>query len=392
MIGQAILSKLNAPTREERLENLREAVGDAQFPPMVDAYINNHIHTTYSFSPYSPAASVYAARAEGLRTAGIVDHDSIAGAREFIEAGKIVGIPTTVGMECRARMDGTILEGRRTNNPDQVNVSYMTLQGVPHEKIEYLNDWFAPRRAARNERNRKMVANINTLLPDASLDFDRDVLPLSEYAGGGVVTERHLMYALAKRLVERVGKGQPMADCLADLGLSLGAKQWEQMLNVSYPFYEYDLLAVLKSAFIPKVYVDAVEECPQIDELVSLAKEVGAVLCNSYLGDVGQSVTGDKKPQKFEDDYLDDVFTFLKDSGVPAVTYMPTRNTRAQLERLRGLCERHGLFQVSGEDINSPRQSFIIRAMEDPMFRNLIDATWRLIDYETGKRPMDLYR
>ena len=392
MIGQAILSKLNAPTREERLENLREAVGDAQFPPMVDAYINNHIHTTYSFSPYSPAASVYAARAEGLRTAGIVDHDSIAGAREFIEAGKIVGIPTTVGMECRARMDGTILEGRRTNNPDQVNVSYMTLQGVPHEKIEYLNDWFAPRRAARNARNRKMGANINKLLPDASLDFDRDVLPLSEYAGGGVVTERHLMYALAKRLVERVGKGQPMADCLADLGLSLGAKQWEQMLNVSYPFYEYDLLAVLKSAFIPKVYVDAVEECPQIDELVSLAKEVGAVLCYSYLGDVGQSVTGDKKPQKFEDDYLDDVFTFLKDSGVPAVTYMPTRNTRAQLERLRGLCERHGLFQVSGEDINSPRQSFIIRAMEDPMLRNLIDATWRLIDYETGKRPMDLYR
>ncbi len=392
MIDQEILGKLNVSTREERLENLREAVAAAQFPPMVDAYINNHIHTTYSFSPYSPAASVYAARAEGLCTAGIVDHDSIAGAREFIEAGKIVGIPTTVGMECRARMDGTILEGHRTNNPDQVNVSYMTLQGVPHEKIEYLNDWFAPRRAARNERNRKMVANINKLLPDASLDFDRDVLPLSEYAGGGVVTERHLMYALAKRLVERVGKGQPMADCLADLGLSLGAKQREQMLDVAYPFYEYDLLAVLKSAFIPKVYVDAVEECPQIDELVSLAKEVGAVLCYSYLGDVGQSVTGDKKPQKFEDDYLDDVFTFLKDSGVPAVTYMPTRNTRAQLERLRGLCERHGLFQVSGEDINSPRQSFIIRAMEDPMFRNLIDATWRLIDYETGKRPMDLYR
>lgn len=391
MIDQTILNRLNAPTREERLANLRKVTAGAEFPPVVDAYINNHIHTTYSFSPYSPAASVYAARAEGLCTAGIVDHDSIAGAREFIEAGEIVGIPTTVGMECRARMDGTILEGRRTNNPDQVNVSYMTLQGVPHDKIEYVNDWFAPRRAARNERNRKMVTNINTILPDVSLDFDQDVLPLSEYAGGGVVTERHLMYALAKKLVERVGRGQPMVDCLADLGLELGAKQREQMLDVSYPFYEYDLLAVLKSAFIPRVYVDAVEECPLIGELVSLAREVGAVLCYSYLGDVGQSVTGDKKPQKFEDDYLDDVFTFLKDSGIPAVTYMPTRNTRAQLERLRGLCEKNGLFQVSGEDINSPRQSFIIRAMEDPMFRNLIDATWRLIDYETGKRPMDLY-
>lgn len=392
MIDQTILEKLNVPTREARLENLREAVAAASFPPMVDAYINNHIHTTYSFSPYSPAASVYAARAEGLCTAGIVDHDSIAGAREFIEAGEIVGIPTTVGMECRVRMDGTILEGRRTNNPDQVNVSYMTLQGVPHDRIEYLNDWFAPRRAARNERNRKMVANINALLPDVSLDFDRDVLPLSEYNDGGTVTERHLMYALAVKLTEQTGRGQPLTDRLNEMGLTLGAKQKEQLLDTEYPFYEYDLLAVLKSAFIPRVYVDAAEECPQIGEMVALAREIGAVLCYSYLGDVGQSVTGDKKPQKFEDEYLDDVFAFLRDSGVPAVTYMPTRNTREQLERLRGLCERHGLFQVSGEDINSPRQSFIIRAMEDPMFRNLIDATWRLIDYETGKRPMDLYR
>ena len=106
---------------------------------------------------------------------------------------------------------------------------------------------------------------------------------------------------------------------------------------------------------------------------------------------MGDSVTGDKKAQKFEDDYLDDVFVCLKDIGMPAVTYMPTRNTQQQLERLRKLCDDNGIFQVSGEDINTPRQSFVIRAMENPMFANLIDATWRLIDYETGKRPMDLY-
>ena len=40
------------------------------------------------------------------------------------------------------------------------------------------------------------------------------------------------------------------------------------------------------------------------------------------------------------------------------------------------------MFQISGEDINSPRQSFIIRAMENPMFANLIDATWKLIEHE----------
>lgn len=81
MIEIDILNKLNAPTREERLANLKEILKTTEFPPMVPQYINNHIHTTYSFSPYSPTAAVYAARMEGLCTAGIIDHDSISGAR-----------------------------------------------------------------------------------------------------------------------------------------------------------------------------------------------------------------------------------------------------------------------------------------------------------------------
>ena len=69
MIEIDILNKLNAPTREERLANLKEILKTTEFPPMVPQYINNHIHTTYSFSPYSPTAAVYAARMEGLCTA-----------------------------------------------------------------------------------------------------------------------------------------------------------------------------------------------------------------------------------------------------------------------------------------------------------------------------------
>ena len=390
MMDLTILRQLNAPTREERLENLRRVLADTQFPPMVPAYVNNHIHTTFSFSPYSPTAAVYAARAEGLSTAGIVDHDSIAGAPEFLEAGKLVGIPTTVGMECRVSMAGTVLASRRTNNPDQIGVSYMTLQGVPHDQIQALNDWFAPYRAARGVRNEKMVANINRLL-GTSLDYARDVLPLSEAAHGGGVTERHLMYALAKALVVEVGRGPAMMAKLASMGLTLSEKQRAQMEDLAYPFYEYDLLGILKAAFLPQVYVDATDECPGLGRMVALAKDIGAVLCYAYLGDVGDSVTGDKKAQKFEDDYLEEVFTCLKEAGVPAVTYMPTRNTPAQLARLRKLCEENGIFQVSGEDINSPRQSFIIRAMEDPQFQNLIDATWKLMDYENRRIPMDLY-
>ena len=383
MIDIAILEKLNAPTKAERLENLKAVLPQTSFPPMVPQYINNHIHTTYSFSPYSPTAAVYAARMEGLCTAGIIDHDSISGAQEFLEAAEIVQMPVTIGMECRVSMEGTRLEGRRTNNPDQVGVSYMTIQGVPHDKIDTLTEFFRPYQAARHTRNRQMLERINALLPGIELDYDKDVLPLSMAHENGGVTERHLMYALAIKLVKQVGKGEAMVKKLADMGLSLSAKQEAQMLDTAYPFYEYDLLGILKSAFVPKVFIDATDECPKLKDMVKLCAEVDAYLCYAYLGDVGDSVTGDKKAQKFEDDYLDDVFECLKEEGVKSVTYMPTRNTQAQLERLRGLCDAYGMFQISGEDINSPRQSFVIKAMENPMFQNLIDATWKLIEHES---------
>lgn len=381
MIEIAILEKLNAPTKQERLANLAEVLKTAQFPPMVPQYINNHIHTTYSFSPYSPTAAVFAARMEGLCTAGIIDHDSISGAEEFLEAAKMVGMPVTIGMEARISMEGTRLEGRRTNNPDQVGVSYMTIQSVPHDKIDTLTEFFKPYQQARHNRNRQMIQKINNLL-NLDMDYDRDVLPLSQASENGGVTERHLMYALAIRLVKEVGKGEAMVRKLASMGLNLSAKQEAQMLDTAYPFYEYDLLGILKSAFVPQIFIDATDECPKLPDMVKLCKEIDAYLCYAYLGDVGDSVTGDKKAQKFEDDYLDDVFECLKEEGVTAVTYMPTRNTPKQLERLRGLCDKYNMFQISGEDINSPRQSFVIKAMENPLFQNLIDATWKLIAHE----------
>ena len=381
MIDIEILNKLNAPTKAERLENLAEVLKTAVFPPMVPQYINNHIHTTYSFSPYSPTAAVYAARMEGLCTAGIIDHDSISGAEEFLEAAKMVNMPVTIGMEARISMDGTRMEGRRTNNPDQIGVSYMTIQSVPHNHIARLTEFFRPYQAARHARNRKMIARINELV-GVELDYDRDVLPLSQAADNGGVTERHLMYALAIELVKQVGKGQGMIDKLTQMGINLSEKQQKMLLDTQYPFYEYDVLGILKGVFVPKIFIDATDECPKLSEMVKLCREIDAYLCYAYLGDVGDSVTGDKKAQKFEDDYIDEVFQCLKEEGVTAVTYMPTRNTPQQLARLRSLCEEHGMFQISGEDINSPRQSFVIKAMENPMFQNLIDATWKLIEHE----------
>ena len=64
---------------------------------------------------------------------------------------------------------------------------------------------------------------------------------------------------------------------------------------------------------------------------------------------------------------------------------MQNHATQEQIERLRNLCEQYDMLQISGEDINSPRQKFVIEKMKEEQFSNLIENTWKLIEHENGR-------
>ncbi len=369
---------------EERLSALRELKEIAE-PPVQGVFVNNHIHTCYSFSPYTPTSAVYFAWKAGLRTAGIMDHDSISGAREFIEAGAIMGMPVTCGVECRVNVAGTALEGRRVNNPDQMSCTYLAMHGIPHQNIDTVAEILVGVREKRNERNRKMCDRITeiTKANGITLDFDADVYPISMGREGGSVTERHILYALTKKITARYPDRAEACDFIEKLTESpLGDKVRDKLISAPENFYEYDILGVLKGHLVKRFYIDADAECMNIREFTALAKKVGAVSAYAYLGDVGESPTGDKKAQKFEDDYLPTLFEVLKECEFSAVTYMPSRNTAEQLNRLIGMCHDNGFFEISGEDINSPRQSFICEALNNPAYAHLMTATYALIGHE----------
>ncbi len=380
------LTRLNAGTMQARLTAAQEIAKTAQFPrPQYDD-VNGHIHTTYSFSPYSPAAAVWKAKMSGLKTAGIMDHDSIGGAREFIRAGEIFDMLVTVGLECRVSLAGTPYEKTRINNPDQVGCAYATIHGVPHDQIETLNDAFAPLRARRNVRNAKMVENINRNFAPygIAVDFEKDVLAISQYADGGTVTERHISSALAQKVIDaRGGRGSRVIGFLKDqLGVTPSEKIQGFLADPENPHYLYDLIGVIKSDIITGFYVPATDELMPIADLCALAKRIGAVACIPYLGDVGASVTGDKRAQKFEDDYLEDWVAFVKSLGFDAITYMPSRNTPQQLARLRAVIAANGLWEISGEDINTSRQQFVCASMRDAYFDALRTSAYALIAHE----------
>ena len=390
---QNVLSFLNAPTAAERLRALSECLNQ-QNPTEINSEfenINNHIHTIYSFSPYSPTAAVWFAREAGLATAGIMDHDSVSGCREFIEAGRLASFPVTCGCELRADFSKTPLAGRRFNNPDQNDNVYMALHAIPHDRLDRVDEFLKPVRRARGERNRKMTARLAEIFAPygIGLDYDRDVLPRSQAAEGGSVTERHILFALGQNMIAKYGRGEALVTFLRDtLQLNLSAKVTGYLTDMENPHYDYDLLGLLKAEFVPRFYIPATDECPDVRDLLALAEEVGAISAYAYLGDVGDSVTGDKRAQRFEDGYLDELVPMLKSLGYRAITYMPSRNTPAQLVRIRALCDRYGLLQISGEDINSSRQKFICTAMQSPEFANLVDAAWALIAHERVEKGL----
>lgn len=383
------IKNLNHTDRNIRLDALRSLAekikGDVLPSPESDQEVNNHIHTIYSFSPYSPAGAVWLSYMAGLTTSGIMDHDSISGAGEFIQAGEIIGLATTIGIEFRCDFSSTPLRGKRINNPDQNSVVYIALHGIPHTQIQRVKEYLLPYSNARNKRNRMMVEKLNRIFSqwDIQLDFNTDVVPLSKIEEQGSITERHLLFALAYKLIDRFGQGDELISFLEEeMKLRLNAGAREYLAESGSDTYAYDLLGALKSDFVESFYIDATEECPDIREFIAFGKQIGVIIAYAYLGDVGDSITGDKKSQKFEDDYLDLLFKILKELGFHAVTYMPTRNTPAQLKRVQELCNQYGFFQISGIDINSPRQSFKCSLLRKPEFRNLIDSTWAMIGHE----------
>ncbi|MEI6520816.1 MAG: PHP domain-containing protein [bacterium] len=386
-----IISKLNAPNKDERLSNARELRklinNETIILPALTDEVNNHVHTIYSFSPYSPTAAAWGAMQAGLQAVGIMDHDSVSGIDEMLQAGEILGIATTAGCEIRVSMRGTMMETKSTNYPGVTGFSYIALHGIPANAINTCKEFLKPMQIARNKRNEKMIDKLNSIITPLGLElinFQEDVYNQSMANEGGAITERHILAALSRKIINKFGKGPELISFVVNnLKQKISSKIEQQLLDTDNPHYLYDLLGILKAEFAESFFLTPNEdECIPVKKAIAFANSIGAISAYAYLGDVTESPTGDKKAEKFEDEYLDDLIITLKDLGFRAVTYMPPRNTIQQLQRIRNLCEKYNLMQISGVDINSSRQTFNCKEILDPQFSNLIIATWALIGHE----------
>jgi len=383
------LSVINNPNKnaEERLESLRnwQKTNNNNNLTREKSEVNNHIHTIYSFSPYTPAMAAFQAFNCGLSAAGSVDHDSIAAARELLEACAILGIGGCVGFEVRVSFNN--FTDKKINNPDSQGLVYMTVQGIPKPSIDKAADFLKPIREQRLNRTKLMTVSANVILKEAGfneIDFENDIINQSKYKEGGGITERHLLAAAARKIIDKFGKGKQLIEGIKNkMGITIQPRLVVLLSDPENPHYLFDLLGVLKTEFLPGIFIQPDNnECIPAVDVTSFADSIGAIPAYAYLGDVGESPTGDKKAEKFEDDFIEELFTELSRLNYKAVTYMPPRNTIKQLQNVQKLCRDYSFMEISGVDIINSRQSFNCKEVMKDEFRHLLDTTWALIAHE----------
>jgi hypothetical protein len=385
-----LIEKLNSRDKSIRLEAISaiaKKIRSGEVTRRETEEVNNHVHTIYSFSPYSPSGAAYFAWKAGLQTIGIMDHDSIAGCEEMILACKMLGLASTVGCEIRVNFNQTKLEGRQLNSPDSKNIAYIAIHGIPKRQFKRIRTFLKPINERRNHRNHLMIDRMNQLLKNygiEKIDYQSDVFSASQADEGGSITERHILFALVKKIINSTGKGKELVRFLEKkLKIFIPETIKQYLMDRNNVNYVYDLLGILKSSYMEKIYIQPdSRECISVFDAINFVNSIDAIPAYAYLGDVLESPTGDKKSQKFEDDYLKELFDEIKKIGFKAVTYMPPRNTIPQLQRLQRLCHKYDLMEISGVDINHPRQSFNCPEILKPQFYHLVDMTWALIAHE----------
>jgi len=316
------------------------------------------VHSFYSFSPYSPSLAAYMAYKNGVECAAISDHDTLAGAEEFIKAADILGIESAAGLQLRAKFyDG---KGRWLNNFYQKDVGFIAIRGVPQQCRKALNAELEPIRRSRAERNKLMVEKLNQRISKygITINYDKDVKRGSMYSDGGSITERHILYAFACKLMARFKSAEEITGFITEkLNISIEDEFRSALSDISNPYYAYDLVNCLKHE-IRFFYVPD-NDLPDARSAVELAHKYGALITYTYFGETVRIYDGEEVVFKFEDEYLDELINDLGSLGFDAIEYVPEKVPDDKENVIADLAKKNGMFTIPCTDINSPRQRFI---------------------------------
>lgn len=302
---EAQLNDFSPLKRAEALEALIAA--NVQHPDELEV-VNLHCHTFFSFNAYgySPMALAWLAKRKGYKALGIVDFDVLDAVDEFLNTCERVAIRGSAGIETRVYIPE--FSTREINSPGEPGVYYhmgigFTSSEVPADVAPILVDM----RRRADQRNRIMVDRINAHLSPLTVDYDRDVLPLTP---AGNATERHMLAAYM----------QAAADHFADPvqfwagKLELPEEQVRAQI-ADAPKFQNTIRAKLMKRGGVGYAQPGPDTFPSIDEVNRLIVACGALPCAAWLDG---TTSGEQA--------IEELLELLIAKGAAALNIIPDRN------------------------------------------------------------------
>jgi hypothetical protein len=303
------LNDFSLETRTGALQKLLAlaAAGEITLPPPADI-ANMHCHTFFSFNGYghSPTSLAWLARKEGFKLIGSVDFDVLDAVDEFLAACDAVGVKASAGLETRVYLPD--FPPYEINSPGEPRVLYhmgigFTRSQAPESAAPILADM--RRRAA--ERNLGVLNKVNAYLEPVTLDYQRDVLPLTP---AGNATERHMLaayLAAAERTLD-----QPTAFWAAKLGLP--EAEVAAQIGDAAKFGNTVRGKLMKKGGVGYVQPGP-DSFPSVEEFHALIEACGALPCAAWLDGTSQG-----------EQMMEELLTGLIAKGVVAFNIIPDRN------------------------------------------------------------------
>ncbi len=348
--------------------------------------VNMHCHTFFSFNAlgHSPTSLAWLAKRNGFRAAGIVDFDVLDGVDEFLNACERVGVRGSAGLETRIFIPE--FAAQEINSPGEPGVCYhmgigFTSSRVPPAVGGILAD--LERRAG--ERNREIVARINPYLAPATVDYERDVLPLTP---AGHPTERHIVVAYL-RAAERA-TADPAAFWAARLGLP--ASQIAPLLPDAPALQNLIRARLMKQGGVGYVRPES-GMFPTLEDFHALIVAGGALPCAAWLD-------GTSPAEQDAEAWLE----FMVGKGAVALNIIPDRNWNIADPEVRRH-KVHNLYRVVEAaqaldlplNVGTEMNSFGQKLVDDfdapelaPLRRAFLDGAYFIYGHTVMQRALGL--
>ena len=346
------LSDFDPAVRRNALEVL---AARTVFPPESQD-MNMHIHTFFSYhgEGWSPSRIAFEMKKLGLYSAAICDFDVLQGLEEFFAATDLLRLRSAVAFESRVFFQE--YADKEINSPGEPGVFYFMGMGFVKQPpqgskaAQVFNDMLNQ----SHVRNRNLISRVNAHLAPMSLDYEKDVWPLTPDHNA---TERHIVFAFYQKALDFFGSPEKAIEFWTRV-FKADVQELSEKSKNSNAFQEFLRSKLMKRGGLgyeqptPKTF-------PALDTVIAMIRECRAIPMSAWL-DGG--LPGEQNPAE--------QLECLLSKKVEAVNIIPDRNWNfkdpdvqkkkvVELDRYMQAAQKLGLPVNIGTEGNKPGQRLV---------------------------------